>query len=63
MRQLSADGARIESDRVLEINDHVGVYFFTENVTLMAKVVWLNGGTAGLSFDRPVPWLAWHVSE
>ena len=63
IRQLSVDGARIVTDRTLQLDDRVGLYFFTENVTLMAKVEWLEGGTAGLSFDRPVPWLARHISE
>ncbi|NND48838.1 MAG: PilZ domain-containing protein, partial [Rhizobiales bacterium] len=63
IRQLSVDGARVKTDRALQLDDHVGLYFFTENATLMAKVAWLEGGIVGLAFDRPVPWLARHIQE
>ncbi|NND49418.1 MAG: PilZ domain-containing protein [Rhizobiales bacterium] len=61
IRQLSVDGARIETDHVFRIDDHVGLYFMTENITIVARVVWQSDRIAGLAFDRPVPWLAAHT--
>lgn len=61
IRQLSVDGARIETGHVLQIDDQIGLYFMTENITIAARVVWKSDSIVGLAFDRPVPWLAAHT--
>ena len=52
VRSLSPEGARIDIDRQLTVGGRVGLYFVTENTTVMARVVWQEGKSAGLEFDH-----------
>ena len=58
IRNLSADGAKLELSGEHKLDKQVVVYFPTENIRIDASVIWQRDNHAGVAFARRLAWIA-----